>query len=30
SALKKKLLKGKLTDITKGKIKVDYKMQFPG
>ena len=30
SALKKKILKGKLTDITKGKIKVDYKMQFPG
>ncbi|NDF97476.1 MAG: peptide deformylase [Chitinophagia bacterium] len=30
SALKKKLLKGKLTDITKGKVQVDYKMQFPG
>lgn len=27
--LKKKMLKGKLTDITKGKIKVDYKMLFP-
>lgn len=28
--LKRKLLKGKLNDITKGKIKVDYKMMFPG
>jgi peptide deformylase len=27
--LKKKLLKGKLDDITKGKVKVDYKMSFP-
>lgn len=27
--LKRKLLKGKLDDITKGKIKVDYKMLFP-
>ena len=27
--LKRKLLKGKLDDITKGKIKVDYKMVFP-
>ena len=27
--LKRKLLKGKLTDISKGKIKVDYKMMFP-
>jgi peptide deformylase len=27
--LKKKLLKGKLDDISKGKIKVDYKMVFP-
>jgi peptide deformylase len=27
--LKRKLLKGKLNDITKGKIKVDYKMMFP-
>lgn len=30
SALKRKLMKGKLNDITKGKIKVDYKMSFPG
>jgi peptide deformylase len=28
--LKRKLLKGKLNDITKGKISVDYKMIFPG
>ena len=28
--LKRKLMKGKLMDITKGKIKVDYKMLFPG
>jgi peptide deformylase len=27
--LKKKLMKGKLDDITKGKISVDYKMVFP-
>jgi peptide deformylase len=27
--LKRRLLKGKLDDITKGKIKVDYKMVFP-
>ncbi len=27
--LKKKMLAGKLNDITKGKIKVDYKMIFP-
>jgi peptide deformylase len=27
--LKRKLLKGKLTDITKGKIQVDYRMVFP-
>ncbi|MEP6747861.1 MAG: peptide deformylase [Bacteroidota bacterium] len=27
--LKRKLLKGKLDDISKGKIKVDYKMVFP-
>lgn len=27
--LRKKLLQGKLNDITKGKIKVDYKMIFP-
>ncbi len=30
SALKRKLMKGKLNDISKGKIKVDYKMLFPG
>jgi len=30
SPLKRKLMKGKLNDITKGKIKVDYKMAFPG
>jgi peptide deformylase len=29
SPLKRKLLKGKLNDISKGKIKVDYKMMFP-
>jgi peptide deformylase len=28
--LKKKLMKGKLTDISKGKVEVDYKMVFPG
>jgi len=28
--LRKKMLKGKLTDISKGKVKVDYKMVFPG
>lgn len=28
--LKRKLLKGKLDDISKGKISVDYKMSFPG
>lgn len=27
--LKRKLLKGKLDDITRGKVKVDYKMTFP-
>ena len=27
--LKRKLLKGKLDDISRGKIKVDYKMSFP-
>lgn len=27
--LKKKLIKGKLNDISKGKIEVDYKMSFP-
>ena len=30
SALKRKLMKGKLTDISKGKVSVDYKMLFPG
>jgi peptide deformylase len=30
SALKRKLMKGKLNDITKGKVAVDYKMMFPG
>jgi len=29
SPLKRKLIKGKLTDISKGKVKVDYKMMFP-
>jgi len=29
SSLKKRLLKGKLTDISKGKVQVDYKMRFP-
>lgn len=29
SPLKRKLMKGKLNDISKGKIKVDYKMMFP-
>ena len=29
SALKKRLLKSKLSNISKGKIKVDYKMRFP-
>lgn len=29
SSLKKRLLKGKLTNISKGKIKIDYKMRFP-
>jgi peptide deformylase len=28
--LKRKLLKGKLNDISKGKVSVDYKMKFPG
>ena len=28
--LKKKLLKGKLSDISKGKVKTDYRMVFPG
>ena len=30
SALKRKLMKGKLNDISKGKVNVDYKMLFPG
>lgn len=29
SAFKKQLLKGKLTDISKGKVNVDYRMRFP-
>lgn len=29
-ALKRKLMKGKLNDISKGKVDVDYKMLFPG
>ena len=29
SGLKKRLLKGRLSNIAKGKIKVDYKMKFP-
>ena len=29
SSLKKRLIKGKLANISKGKIKVDYKMRFP-
>jgi len=30
SPLKRKLMKGKLTDISKGKVSVDYRMTFPG
>ncbi len=30
SPLKRKLMKGKLNDISKGKVKVDYRMLFPG
>jgi peptide deformylase len=30
SALKRKLMKGRLNDISKGKVSVDYKMMFPG
>jgi len=30
SPLKKRLLKKKLTNISKGEIEVDYKMKFPG
>jgi peptide deformylase len=29
SALKKRLIKGKLTNISKGKVSVDYRMRFP-
>ncbi|WP_461532404.1 peptide deformylase [Sinomicrobium sp.] len=29
SGLKKRLLKGKLSNISKGKVKADYKMRFP-
>lgn len=29
SALRKRMIKGKLADISKGKIEVDYKMRFP-
>lgn len=29
SSLKKRLIKGKLSNISKGKIKVDYRMRFP-
>lgn len=29
SSLKKRLIKGKLTNISKGKIKIDYRMRFP-
>jgi peptide deformylase len=29
SSLKKRLLKGRLSNISKGKIKVDYRMRFP-
>ncbi|MEL4308714.1 peptide deformylase [Joostella sp. CR20] len=29
SSLKKRLLKGKLSNISKGKIRIDYKMRFP-
>jgi len=30
SPLKRKLMKGKLNDISKGRVNVDYKMHFPG
>ncbi|MER3498750.1 MAG: peptide deformylase [Chitinophagaceae bacterium] len=30
SPLKRKLMKGKLSDISKGRVNVDYKMLFPG
>jgi peptide deformylase len=29
SPIKKRLIKGKLTNISKGKIEVDYRMRFP-
>ncbi len=29
SSLKKRLIKGKLSNISKGKIQVDYRMKFP-
>jgi peptide deformylase len=29
SPLKKRLIKSKLANISKGKIKIDYKMRFP-
>ena len=29
SAFKKRILQGKLTDISKGKVNVDYRMRFP-
>ena len=29
SSLKKRLIKGRLANISKGNIKVDYKMRFP-
>ncbi|RED44011.1 peptide deformylase [Winogradskyella eximia] len=29
SSFKKRLIKGRLTNISKGKIKIDYKMRFP-
>ena len=29
SSFKKRLIKGKLTNISKGKIKIDYKLRFP-
>jgi peptide deformylase len=29
SSLKKRLIKGRLTNISKGKINVDYRMKFP-
>ena len=29
SALKKRLIKGRLADISKGKVEVDYRMRFP-